>query len=45
MNEKISKAILEEVAKGKSIDAAIDAILGAGTFAKIASDLYDALRR
>ena len=43
--EQISQAILIQVATGKTINEAIDTVLGAGTFANIASDLYDSLRK
>lgn len=42
-NQKISAAILAHRANGKSVKEAIDAVLGAGTFEKLAGDLYDAL--
>ena len=44
MNAEISRRILNLVASGVELRAAIDAVLGAGTFASVASDLYDALR-
>lgn len=44
MNQQISVAILSKVAQGLSLRDAIDAVLGAGTFEKVAGDLYDALR-
>jgi len=43
MNAKISKAILSEVNSGKTIQQAIDTVLGQGTYAKVAGDVYDAL--
>ena len=43
-NAAISSAILAEVAKGKSTADAVDAVLGAGTYARIAGDVYDSLR-
>lgn len=43
--EQINQAIMIQVATGKTIDQAIDTVLGAGTFATIASDLYDSLRK
>lgn len=42
---KISEAILLNVANGMSLAEAIDAVLGAGTYAKLAGDVYDELRR
>lgn len=44
MNPKISAAILAHVAAGKSLPEAFDAVLGAGAYAKLAGDVYDALR-
>lgn len=44
MNPKISAAILAHVASGKSLPEAFDAVLGAGAYAKLAGDVYDALR-
>lgn len=41
----ISAAILAQVAAGKSVKEAIDAVLGAGRFDALASDLYDTLRK
>ena len=43
--QQISQAIMIQVATGKTINEAIDAVLGAGTFATVASDLYDTLRK
>ena len=40
----ISAKIIAEVQKGATIRQAIDAVLGAGTFSRMAGDLYDALR-
>lgn len=40
----ISETILIEFAKTASVKTAIDAVLGAGTYERIASDTYDALR-
>lgn len=45
MTATISARILALVAAGQSIDAAVDAVLGAGTFARLADDLYTALRK
>lgn len=44
MNQIISAKILLEMQKGKTVDQAIDAVLGAGAYAKMAGELYDALR-
>ncbi len=43
MNQKISQMILAKVAGGATVQQAIDAVLGHGTFSKLASDLYDQL--
>lgn len=43
-NAALSAAILRELSAGKDIAAAVDAVLGSGTYAQLASDLYDALR-
>lgn len=43
-NAEISRRILALVAQGVEIRAAVNAVLGAGTFEKIAADVYDALR-
>lgn len=43
-NAKISAMILTRVAAGQSLSASMDAVLGAGTFAKVAGDIYDSLR-
>ena len=44
MNAKISHAILDAMNAGRTLSEAIDVVLGAGTFAKIASETYDALK-
>jgi len=44
MNAKISQAILNEVNSGKTIQQAIDTVLGQGTYAQVASDVYVALK-
>lgn len=44
MTAKISAAIIAHVAAGKSLADAVDAVLGAGTYNKIAGDVFDALR-
>jgi hypothetical protein len=43
-NPQISAAILARVAAGASLPEAVDAVLGAGAYAKLAGDVYDALR-
>lgn len=43
-NAAISRAILAKIAEGLAVPAAIDAVLGVGTYAKLAGDVYDALR-
>jgi hypothetical protein len=40
----ISKRIKMLLMQGKSIKDAMDAVLGAGTYDKVVSDLYDELR-
>jgi len=42
-NAAISKAILDQLAAGKSLPEAIDAVLGQDAYSKIAGALYDAL--
>jgi hypothetical protein len=42
-NAKISEAILFLVQGGMKINEAIDAVLGSGTYYKMACDLYDEL--
>ena len=44
MNSKISAAILANIAAGMTLPQAFDAVLGKGAYAKLAGDLYDALR-
>lgn len=44
MNAKISAAILANVAAGMTLPQAFDAVLGEGAYAKMAGELYDALR-
>lgn len=44
INKVISAAILLEINNGANPAAALDAVLGAGTYDKLVSDLYDALR-
>jgi hypothetical protein len=43
-NAAISSAILARVAAGADLPAAIDAVLGEGTFDAMARDVYDTLR-
>ena len=43
INSNISARILALVADGCSLRAATDAVLGKGTFARIAGEIYDAL--
>ena len=45
MNAKISARIIEQIKAGKSLEDAINAVLGAGTYSQIVDDLYDALRK
>jgi hypothetical protein len=40
----ICAKIVAQIAAGKSLRDAIDAVLGAGTFAAVASEVYDELR-
>lgn len=44
INALISARILAAEADGLDLADAVDRVLGAGTFAKVAGDLYDALR-
>lgn len=44
MNANISARIVFLLSQGMDVAAAVDAVLGAGTYEKLASDLYDALR-
>lgn len=43
-SETITRRILTLVAAGMTLPAAFDAVLGAGAHAKMAGELYDALR-
>ncbi len=43
-NALISAAILARVQKGMSMKDAMDEVLGAGTYEKLAGDVYDQLR-
>jgi len=42
-NAEISLRIARLVSAGASVQAAVDEVLGAGTYAKLAADLYDGL--
>lgn len=42
--QEISRRILALVAAGSTVQQAFDAILGAGAYARLASDLYDQFR-
>lgn len=42
--QAISTMILAAIKDGKDVREAVDAVLGVGTFEKLAGDLYDALR-
>jgi len=41
---EISRRILAKVAEGMSLPEAFDAVLGAGRYEALASDVYDTLR-
>jgi hypothetical protein len=43
--QKIGAAIIAEIAGGKDIQSAINAILGDGSYESIAADVYAALRK
>ena len=43
-NGEISRRILAGVAAGLPLDAAFDAVMGAGAYAKVAGDVYEDLR-
>jgi hypothetical protein len=43
-NAEISAAILANVARTGDVAAALDAVLGAGSYEKLAGELYEALR-
>lgn len=45
MNATISARILRQVAMGATLEQAIDMVLGAGSFTKLAGEIYDALRK
>lgn len=45
MNAKISQAILNLIATGKTLQEAYDAVLGAGAYDRMVSELYDSLRK
>jgi len=44
-NAAISAKILEKLSSGMTLPQAIDAVLGEGTHAKLASEVYDAMRK
>jgi hypothetical protein len=43
-NAAVSRMILARVEAGATLAAALDAVLGAGSYRAIASDLYDTMR-
>ena len=43
-NATISAAILYKIAIGMTTREAVDAVLGAGTYTRVAGEVYDALR-
>ena len=43
-NAAISALIMSKVAEGMTIRQAFDAVIGEGAYAKMAGELYDALR-
>ena len=43
-NAAISAKIIAKMQAGLSVQEAIDAVLGAGTFTKLAGEVYDELR-
>ena len=43
-NETISARILVKLAEGMSIEQAVDFVLGAGAFQKLAGEIHDTLR-
>jgi hypothetical protein len=43
-HQVISVRILAAMASGMTVQQAVDAVLGVGSFEKIAGDLYEALR-
>jgi hypothetical protein len=44
MNAKISARILAAVSNGATLPEAIDAVLGKGSYEKLAGEIYTALR-
>jgi len=44
MNATISARILAAVSNGATLPQAIDTVLGAGTYEKLAGEVYDTLR-
>lgn len=43
-NATISAMIVEKMGEGMTVREALDAVCGAGTFAKLAGELYDEMR-
>jgi hypothetical protein len=43
--QAISVMILQRISEGKTVQQAIDEVLGTGTFSRIASEVYDGLRK
>jgi hypothetical protein len=43
-NQAISALILAEVAQGKTIQQAFDAVIGEGTYEQLAGELWEALQ-
>lgn len=43
-NAKISAMILDRMSRGESIQVAIDAVLGAGSYTRIAGEAWEAFR-
>lgn len=43
-NAAISAKILANIANGMELQAAFDAVLGAGAYAKLAGEVYDELK-
>lgn len=43
-NAEISRRILAKIAEGLTVQAAMDAVLGEGTAARVIGEVYDALR-
>jgi hypothetical protein len=45
MNAKISARILRQMSNGATLEQAVDAVLGAGSYKKLAGEVFDALRK